>query len=533
LINGNIATVDDNSSFVEALAIRGDRILATGTSEEMQALALDSTQVIDLNGRTVLPGLIDAHLHGIRNGYQCYLQAVRLEDTYSRAEALAMYSAKAEELGPGEWIFTAGGWNVNQLDVPGMFTLAELDEALPNNPVSIAGTGAPRQVNSAALAAMGVTEDTPDPEGGSFLRDEAGNLTGALQGGATTILINQGIDFPSHSIEQQKDCLRAFLRDANMRGLTAWDDSNGNDPYDPEGRSITMSRDNHAFQAINQLWFDGELTARVQLHMQTYSDANDETIRDTQRAMTRFGDDMLRVAGVGEEPYGRGSGAGADAADFDVEEFVERYGALTDYLAMNGFQFKHHSSTAFSNELYLRVWEATNEKYPITDLNWSMDHPEDPSEDSLARMVALNINLIPTDNRADNDGGPPMRRIYDSGVNMCLGSDAMNVAPWMPFINLWFVTSGHAMDPNVAGIAEDQLLTRDEALRSMTVKCGKIMDMPGEVGSLQPGWYADMIVLSDDYFSVPVDDIRHLTSVLTIVDGRVVFADAEFAGLDM
>ncbi|MFN8565593.1 MAG: amidohydrolase family protein [Anaerolineae bacterium] len=148
LINGNIATVDDDFSFAQAIAIRGDTILAVGTNEEIQALAMDSTQVIDLGGKTVLPGLIDAHLHGIRNGYQCYLQAVRLDDTYSRAEALEMYRARAEEWGPGVWIFTAGGWNVNQLDEPGMFTLAEMDAVMPDNPVSIAGTGAPRLVNS-------------------------------------------------------------------------------------------------------------------------------------------------------------------------------------------------------------------------------------------------------------------------------------------------------------------------------------------------------------------------------------------------
>jgi hypothetical protein len=270
--------------------------------------------------------------------------------------------------------------------------------------------------------------------------------------------------------------------------------------------------------------------------MHSYQD-NEGTFRDMQRALTQFGDDMLRMGGVGEEFYSGsgGSNINPDNVDFDVQAWMEMYSELTDYVAMNGFQMEHHSSSPYSNEIYLNVWEATNEKYPIADLNWSMEHPNDPSEETLSRIVALNVNVVPTDNQADdnNGGGPPMRRIYDSGANMCLGSDAMNVAPWHPFLNLWFATSGNSLATGVQGVAEDQLLTREEALRSMTVKCGKIVGLPGEVGSLQPGWYADLIVLSDDYFSVPVDDIRLLTSVLTIVDGRVVFADAEFAGLDM
>ena len=539
LINGNIATVDDDFSFVEAIAIRGDRILATGSNEDMQALAMESTQIIDLNGRTVLPGLIDGHLHGIRNGIHCYSQHVRLETTFSRAEALEMYRAKGEELGAGVWVFTSGAWNVNQLDEPGMFTIEELDEALPNNPVIVRDSTFSSQVNSAAFEAMGVTQDSPDPEGGSFVRDEDGNLTGRLQGGGAVILASQQLNFPGQSIERQKECLADFLRDAAMRGLTGWDDSNGNDPFNPVAGqgTVTITRDGHQFQAVNQLWLEGRLTARVQLHIQTYG-GNSEVMRDMDRALTRFGDDMLRVGGVGEEFYAGGTGgsnADPDNADFDPAAWMEMYQELTDYVAMNGWQMEHHTSSPYSNELYLNVWEATNEKYPITDLNWGMEHPNDPSEESLARMAALNINLIPTDNQADgsNGGGPPLRRIYDSGVNMCLGSDAMNVAPWPPFVNLWFATSGKALDPNVQGIAEDQLLTREEALRSMTVQCGKVIDLPGEVGSLQPGWYADLIVLSDDYFSVSDEEVIQLTSVLTIVDGRIVFADAEFAGMDM
>jgi predicted amidohydrolase YtcJ len=528
LMNGNVATVDDDFSFAEAVAIRGNTILAVGSNEEIGSLAMEGTRVIDLNGRTVLPGLIDGTLHGVRNGYHCYTQAVRLDGVHSRAEALEMYRAKGEELDPGEWVFTSGGWYVNQLDERGMFTLEELDAVLPENPVTIAGAGAPRQVNSVALELMGVTQDTPDPEGGAFLRDENGNLTGALQGGATTQLINQLIDFTGNSIDKQMDCLSDFIHDANMRGLTSWNDPGGNDPYDPVGgRAIEAFRDNHYYQAVNELHHNDQLNVRIRLHMTSFGGL-ETVVRDTHRGMSLLGDDMLRLGGPGEEIMG-GSATGADAADFDVAGFIERYQPITDYLAQNRWQFEHHSTTPFGNEIMLSVWEATNEKYPITDLNWTMLHPDDTSDETLSRLIALNMNVVPT------DGGPhPYRRMYDSGVSMCLGTDAMNTsAPWPPFFNLWHTTTGLSAIPGEQGVAEDQLLTREEALRSATVNCGKLMDLEGRVGSLQPGWLADIIVLSDDYFTVPDEQIYELTSVLTIVDGHIVYSDAEFVGLDM
>jgi predicted amidohydrolase YtcJ len=313
-----------------------------------------------------------------------------------------------------------------------------------------------------------------------------------------------------------------------MRGLTSWNDPGGNDPYDPVGgRAIEAFRDNHYYQAVNELHHNDQLNVRIRLHMTSFGGL-ETVVRDTQRGMSLLGDDMLRLGGPGEEIMG-GSATGADAADFDVAGFLEVYQPITDYLAENRWQFEHHSTTPFGNEIMLSAWEATNEKFPITDLNWTMLHPDDPSEETLARLIALNMNIVPTDSSPH-----PYRRIYDSGVSMCLGTDAMNTsAPWPPFFNLWHTTTGLSAIPGEQGVAEDQLLTREEALRVATVNCGKLMDLEGRVGSIQPGWLADIIVLSDDYFTVPDEQIFEITSVLTIVDGRIVYSDAEFVGLDM
>ena len=163
LYDGKISTVDANNSTVEAIAIRDGTIIARGGSRQVRALATKSTRLINLNGRRVLPGLIDGHLHGMRNAYHCFTQTVRLDLVTSRTEALAAYAAKAAFLSAGRWIWrTSGGWNLNQLDTPVVFTFNELSSAAPNNPVWIQGGGVTgTRVNQATLTALGLSAGDP------------------------------------------------------------------------------------------------------------------------------------------------------------------------------------------------------------------------------------------------------------------------------------------------------------------------------------------------------------------------------------
>ncbi len=200
LLNGKIATVDEHNSFVQAVAIRDGEIIATGFNGQMRGLAMHGTQIINLQGRTVLPGLMDGTLHGVRNGYHCFTQHVRLDTTVSREDALDAYAAKAAELGPGVWVFTRSGWNVNQLDVPGIFTIAELDGVMPDNPAFVIGTGAPTQANTLALQALGL--------------DDAAHVDGVLTNSERN-MINPLLGFTERSIDEQADCLRDFITAAN------------------------------------------------------------------------------------------------------------------------------------------------------------------------------------------------------------------------------------------------------------------------------------------------------------------------------
>jgi predicted amidohydrolase YtcJ len=375
LYNGKISTLDAESSVVKAIAIRDGVIIATDDqSGRIRALAGKDTDVVNLNGRRVLPGLIDGHLHGMREGYHCWTQVVRLDLVTSRAQALAMYAAKAAEIADGRWIWTtAGGWNVNQLDVPQIFTFAELTAAAPANPLWINGSGfAGPRVNQAALDALGLAPGSP-----GVVLDAGGQPTGQLVAPATT-LANQAIlaQLDALGVDGEGQCLSDFIEEANSRGLTAWKDAGGNDA-----------------------------------------------------------------------PWGTG-------------------GAISFSAVRNG---------------------AT---------------------------------------------GPRYRTVMESGAHMCLATDAMNVAPWAPFQSLWYVTTGDTLLPRRAGVPADQQLTREEALRHATVECAWFLDLDGKPGTLEPGMLADLIVLSDDYFTVPDDEVKDLKSLLTVVDGRIVYADGPYAGLD-
>ena len=524
LYDGKVTTLGGPNSTVEAIAIRDGKILATGRSGPIRALAKRGTQIINLNGRRVLPGLIDGTLHGIRNSYHCFGQAVRHELTFSRSEALAAYAAKGAELEADTWIFTTGGWNVNQLDVPGMFTRAELDDALPNHPVRVQGTGfSGVQVNSRALELLGLGPGSPGVE-----LDGSGQPTGRLTGAASSASARAiGTQLEELTIDEQAECMADFMREANRVGLTGWDDPGGNDPFDHQGRTIEALREGHGFQAVNQLHRDGRMSNRVVLHLTSF-EGLETVLRDTQHAFSMIGDDLLRIGGPGEEIMSAVGGV------YPLPEYQQ----IVDHLARNRWNFQHHATDAITQQTNLDAWEKANEVASIADLNWVMLHPGDgpahPSDETLDRLEALSAGVVPTDSGATGGGTarPPYARIFNSGTRNCLGTDAMNAGPYAPFINLWYTISGKTLDPSAPGVVPEQRLTRQQALRAATSNCASFLDLEGKVGTLEPDRYADLIVLREDYFRVPVDDIRTLTSVLTVVDGEIVNADGEFAGLD-
>jgi predicted amidohydrolase YtcJ len=513
LYDGKISTVDANNSTVEAIAIRNGTIIARGGSRQVQALATKSTRLINLNGRRVLPGLIDGHLHGMRNAYHCFTQTVRLDLVTSRTEALAAYAAKAASLSAGRWIWTtSGGWNLNQLDIPVVFTFNELSAAAPNNPVWIQGSGVTgTRVNQAALTALGLSAGSP----GVVLGDN-GQPTGEINAPATT-LANQAIiaQLDSLTLEQRAACLARFMREVNRRGMTAWKDAGGNQAPWGSGSAEIGDRFN-VREPTMHLYQSGGFTVRIAYHDMSNYQGFQQVLLDTRTRIGPLGDDMFRYMGPGEDTM---------ATDADYSDY-------TRYAASKRFSVETHVGNL---DAILTGFEAANAVHPISQLIWMIAHPDNgqPNDTQLDRAAALGIGYHLTFSGVRNgQTGPRFRSTMESGVRMCLASDAMNVSPYAPFQNLWYVTTGQTLLPGVPGVPMAQRLTREEALRHATVECAWFLGQEGRLGSLEVGNHADLIVLSDDYFAAADNAIKDIRSVLTVVGGRIVYADAEYTGLE-
>jgi predicted amidohydrolase YtcJ len=518
LYDGKISTVDKRNSTVEAIAIRDGEIMATGTSRSVKKLAAHGTKVIDLNGRRVLPGLIDGHLHGMREGYHCWTQGVRFDLVTKRATTLAMLKAKADQLPDGRWIWAnGGGWNINQLDNPTPFTFEELTAVAPKNPVWVAGAAAgggtgmtgPR-VNQAALDALGLAPGSPGVQLGPD-----GKPTSVITGAAST-LANAAIraHFDTLGIDGEAKCLQDFIKEANSRGLTGWKDAGGNQA--PFGTTGAINDGLRVEEGAMHLYRTKGLNARIAFNQMSGYAGFPREQEDMRNAVGFLGDDMFRYLGPGEDMMPDDP----DYKDFTRLAAAKRLSVETHIGALNPL---------------LDGFEAANEVYDIGELKWKIAHPNagEPTDEQLARADALNVGWALTTLPVRNGGpGPRYRTTMEKADHMCLGSDAMNGSPWAPFQRMWYIISGATMIPGVAGVPPEQRLTRTEMLRHETVECGWFLDQEGRVGSLQPGWYADLIVLDRDYFTVPVDQIKDIRSNLTIVDGRIVHADGAFERFD-
>jgi predicted amidohydrolase YtcJ len=447
----------------------------------------------------------------MREGYHCWTQVVRQDLVTNRADALAQYAAKAAELDDGRWIWTtAGGWNLNQLDVPVIFTFAELNAAAPANPLWITGSGfAGPRVNQAALDALGLVPGSP-----GVVLGPGGVPTGQLTSPATTAA-NQAIlaQLNALGIDGEAECLSDFLEEANSRGLTAWKDAGGNDA--PWGTGGAINDQLHVEEGANQLRRDGGLNVRIAFNAMSGYDIT-RVVPETQNLQGFLGDEMFKYLGPGE----------------DVMEEDPGYHDFTRYSAGRRLSVETHVGDV---DMILDGFEAGNTVYPIGELKWRIAHPGNglPNDTQLARGKALGIGWALTFSAVRNGAtGPRYKTTMENSDHMCLATDAMNVAPWAPFQSLWYVTTGQTMLPGVSGVPADQRLTREQALRHATVECAWFLDLDGKLGTLEPGMLADMIVLSDDYFTVPDNAIKDIRSLLTVVDGRVVSADGEYSGLD-
>jgi len=519
LTNGRILTVDTGFSVVQALAIQDDRILAVGSDEQIMALAAAGTKHTDLAGRTVVPGLIDNHMHFVRATQQWY-RHVRWDGINSRAQAFEMIKERARNLPEGEWVVVVGGWNFGQFhDNSELFTLAELDTVAPDIPFYIQEGYRRGFANSAALTAAGITGETVYAGRGSLVKDGAGNLTGELVGGAMDLVT---AFIPAVADDVWDASLQQTTTSLNKMGLTT--------VYDVGGNSVTPAH----YDAVRRAAASDDLSMRVFYSLNGQTGVGGGSAEEIIAALESLSPDMtgLRFAQFG---YGETVYRPMRAQPWQIsQEDLDKFEAISIAAAENGWQLNEHSSRDEKIRDMLTVFELVNETHPIGALRWTIAHNDAISPDSILRAIDLGMvfavhasrrNMSPERMRSAGEAGqhmPPARTIHELGGVWGLGSDATTVASPNPFHTLGWVVSGRSGSGDQTLV---ETVSREAALTAHTRTNAYMLFRENDLGSLEPGKLADFAVLDRDYLTVPEAEIENLRSVMTVIGGEIVYSE--------
>jgi predicted amidohydrolase YtcJ len=520
LINGKIVTVDDRFPAREALAIRDGRIASVGTTAGIRKLSGAKSRVIDLKGRTVIPGLIDSHMHAIRAALS-FSTEVNWIGTSSLTDAIGRIHEASQTMKPGAWLIVAGGWNVLQFKEKRRPTQAELLAAAPNNPVYVQLSYGWVMMTPAALKALNISSDADLPAGGKLDRDANGNPTGGVTGGNNAIVALFD-KLPKPNFEEQIEGTKKFFRELNRLGITG--------VVDPGGNNVSPED----YQAVFKVWRDGQMTVRV-----AYSLCGDPPgaefaeLKDlTQMLPMGFGDDMLRFNGLGER-ITWAMNNNNKPTDADKQKYFE----IAKWAAERGMSITMHWTNEESVDHLLTIFERVNREVPISGLRWSIAHLNNASPESLRRMKALGMGWTVQDALYFSGEQvqtpalrrePPVMTAKEIGVPVGAGTDAHRVASYNPFTALqWFLDG-----KTVSGIAlrgPEETPNRIAALRFYTLGSAWFSRDEDKRGSLTVGKFADLAVLTKDYMTVPVEEVGGIESLLTMVGGKIVYASGPFA----
>src|SRR5712692_674217 len=521
--NGKIITVDDRFTIAQAVAVKGERIIAVGKNQDIAKLSGAATRRIDLRGKTVIPGLIDDHAHFIRAAEHWH-QEMRLDGVTSRKQVLKMLAERVRAARPGDWILTLGGWAEEQFtDEPRGFPLEELDRIAPNNPVVLQAVYIHSYLNTAALKAAKIDENTPNPPGGKIEKDANGKPTGIIRDAGGVAFVAAKIPLPDR--EKWIENTRKLVADLNAMGLTAW--------LDAGGRGMSAEH----YESYKVLAERGELNARAfwtTIRQPATPEQVEKVLAEILQQKPFQGNDYFDNVGWGETVYAPVTTQLLRAESNTKPEDLAQMRRIALALAERGLYVNSHVEMTAAIDAFLNEYEAINKERPIKGLRWSFSHLDQINEAELERMKKLGMSaqihsrpLIQGAlmHKAHGDKAwemPPFRRVQDSGIQWGLGSDATAVTTSNPFYTLWFAVTGKMLG---GAKVNRQTITREEALIAHTRSNAYILFQEGNLGSLASGKYADMLVLDRDYLTVPADAIKDLKPVMTLVGGKIVYQD--------
>jgi hypothetical protein len=521
LTNGKIITVDDRFSVQQAIAVRGDRIVAVGTNQEINRITGPNTRRIDLAGRSVVPGMIDDHAHIMEEG-RIWLEELRLDGVTTRKQALEMIRAKAATIKPGQWVYVLGGFTPDQFtDNKIDFTRTELDVVAPNNPVQLQFTRCCTYVNSRTIEVMGLDKRN-DPW---IQRDAQGRPTGIISVEGANAISNARPEAPKELYETGN---MALMHDMNRAGLTTVagpcprEDLDAYRKWSGEGRTTIRFYCNIAVPARNPMQADATIAQIPQLRKQLFQD-------NPYFHFYTYGEHLYQP--VGDNMV-------AVKASAKTEDFAQ-WGRIARELAKNGMPINQHVTLTDSINGVLDQIEQIDKEYPVRNLRWTLIHLDQLDAMQIERMKKLGLyaavqprstimgGIFHRVHGTSADHTPPFRMIQDSGLIWGLGTDAFEVNQYRPFTTLGFAVTGKMVGGTVVN---NQTVSREDALIAHTRSNAYFVFEEDNLGSIAPGKYADLLVLDRDYLTVPADQIKDIQPLMTMVGGKIVWDAAAANG---
>ena len=525
-INGKIVTVDSSFSIAEAMAVSGGKFQAVGKNAEIRKLAGSNTRVIDLHGKTVVPGLEDSHLHNAGGG-----PGVDLSTARSIADVLAAVGQRVKSVPPGEVVISNGDWHEAQLTEQRLPLRRDLDAVSPQNPVVLIRGGHEYILNSAALEKWHISKSTAAPEGGQISRYPDGEPNGELVDKARTLVT---LPAPKLTLEQQIENWTAQYRKLNAAGLTSV-------------RHPGISLDQ--YRLLQEMKRRGLLTMRLNVLLSAPANPDGDKVKafiQSSGVKPDEGDEWLRVGGMKlvadggfeggfmrdayEEPYGRhGAYRGLQLIPQD------RFTAIVKELNRLGWRVGTHAVGDAAIDEVLAGYEAANAEHSIAGKRWAIEHGFIPREEHFARMKAL--GLVATVQNHLYLAGPslvrywgpkraawvtPVRAYLEHGIMAASGTDA-SVVPYPPLWTIYHFVTRDTISGGVLG--PDQKITRQEALRLSTINNAYLTFEEKIKGSIEPGKLADFVVLDEDILTVPDKRIEKMKVLMTVVGGKAVYSD--------
>ncbi len=525
--NGKIITVDAASSITEAFAVKADRFTAIGSNSQVRALAGPQTRLVDLREHAVIPGLMDNHNHQYHAGLMS-LRGIDMQDVPSLAEMLNRIRRAAAAAPPGQSVYTTTGWNPSEFPENRTPTRQELDQSAPNHPVVVYRSRGLVYVNSAALAALGITRDTDAIGAATVEKDASGEPTGVIRGSPASVLNLTAAVVPQPTLEEKKELILQIQQQQHSVGLTGI-------------RELQLHPD--VMRAYYALWREGKLTMRVSMGLELNAGEEDrlEEMLSPWGVGAGFGDHWLRIDCVAEynpgdllrEPFVEPGGNYYGQARLPEEKFREAILLINRY----GWRPSIHVNGDRTLDMVLDAYEAADGERSIRDKRWVVEHIPLVHPDQMERMKRLGVVVSAQIQPYTGAGGMvqrwgkqraeravPMRELLDHGLIVSGGTD------WPgrtnnPFLNIYFYVTRNTVELGPFGVA--QKISRQEAIRVESLINAYLTYEENIKGSIEPGKLADFVILSSDILTVPEEQIRTIRPLATYTGGRKVFSSSE------